>query len=79
MQAQARFSQARDNWQRVQDTNEDPVNPTTSKDATGKIVRNKLNDAQRQSYYIAYVQAELALHQAAQAVERGGDSERKRA
>jgi HlyD family secretion protein len=80
VQAQARYSQARDNWQRVQDTNEDPVNPTKTTGANGTVARNKLNDAQRQSYYTAYVQAESALHQAEQAVEQaqvGFDSARQ--
>jgi HlyD family secretion protein len=70
MQAQASYSQARDNWQRAQDTNKDPITPSKGEDANGKDIPNKLNDAQRQSYYTAYAQAEAALHQAEQAVQQ---------
>jgi HlyD family secretion protein len=68
-QAQANYSQARDNWQRAQDNDKDPINPSKGKDANGKDIPNKLNDAQRQSYYTAFVQAEAALHQAEQALQ----------
>jgi HlyD family secretion protein len=69
-QAQASYSQARDNWQRVQDTGKDPITPSKGKDSSGKDIPNKLNDAQRQSYYTAYAQAEAALHQAEQSVQQ---------
>jgi HlyD family secretion protein len=68
-QAQANYSQARDNWQRAQENDRDPINPSKGKDANGKDIPNKLNDAQRQSYYTAFVQAEAALHQAEQALQ----------
>jgi HlyD family secretion protein len=70
MQAQASYSQARDNWQRAQDTGKDPITPSKGKDSSGKDIPNKLNDAQRQSYYTAYVQAESALQQAEQSIQQ---------
>ena len=47
----------------MQDTGRDPVNPSNT-NAQGKAVPNTLNDAQRQQYYDAFVQAEAALHSA---------------
>ena len=47
----------------MQDTGRDPVNPSNT-NAQGKSVPNTLNDAQRQQYYDAFVQAEAALHSA---------------
>jgi HlyD family secretion protein len=69
-QAQASYSQARDNWQRAQDTGKDPITPSKGTDSSGKDIPNRLNDAQRQSYYTAFVQTESALHQAEQAVQQ---------
>ena len=66
-QAQAGYSTARQNWQSVQDTGRDPYSPTTT-DANGKTAPKKLNDAERQKYYAAFVQAEAALHSAESAV-----------
>jgi HlyD family secretion protein len=68
VQAQVRYSQARDNWQRAQESGKDPITPSKGTDSSGKDIPNKLNDAQRQSYYATYVQAEAALHQAEQGV-----------
>ena len=62
-QAQSAYSTALQNWEYVQETGNDPTNPTTT-DPTGKKVPNKLSDAQRQQYYDTYVQAEAALHSA---------------
>lgn len=62
-QAQAGYSTALQNWQHVQDTGRDPYSPTTT-DANGKATPNKLNDAERQKYYEAFLQAQAALHSA---------------
>jgi HlyD family secretion protein len=67
--AQAAYSTALQNWQYVQDTGRDPINPSTQ-DAQGKSKPNHLNDAQRQQYYEAYVQAESALRTAESAVQQ---------
>jgi HlyD family secretion protein len=67
-QAQARYAQAKEYWQYVQDTGNDPVMPSTTS-STGKKSPNKLSDGQSQNYYAQFVQAEAALHQAEQAVQ----------
>jgi HlyD family secretion protein len=69
-QAQSRYSSALQNWQYVQDTGNDPVQPTRT-NAQGKAVANTLNDAQRRQYYDTFVQAESALHSAEEAVRQG--------
>jgi HlyD family secretion protein len=61
-QAQTQYSTAKQQWQYVQDENADPSNPTVVRD--GKTEKNKLNDAQRQQYYNAFVQAETAMRNA---------------
>jgi HlyD family secretion protein len=66
-QAQSKFATAQKNWQHVQDEGTDPTNPSTT-DAAGKKKPNKLNDAQRQQYYDAFVQAQTALDSAQNAV-----------
>lgn len=68
-QAQARYAQAKEYWQHVQDTGTDPVVPSTTSPTTGKKSSNKLSDGQRANYYSQYVQAEAALHQAEQALQ----------
>jgi RND family efflux transporter MFP subunit len=65
-QAQSRFSTAQQNWQHVQDTGTDPMQPTTSEN--GKSKPNRLNEAQRQQYYDAFVQAQAELRSAEAAV-----------
>jgi HlyD family secretion protein len=67
-QAQARYAQAKEYWQYVQDTGNDPVVPSTTS-STGKKSPNKLSDGQRENYYSQFVQAEAALHQAEQGVQ----------
>jgi HlyD family secretion protein len=62
-QAQSAYATALQSWQHVQERGTDPTNPTTSA-AQGERVPNKLNDAQRQQYYDAFVQAQAALHSA---------------
>ncbi len=69
-QAQASYATAKSNWDRVQDTGKDPVNPSSVNPLTGKKVDNKLNDAQRQQYYTQFVQAEAALRNAEDAVKQ---------
>ncbi|KPV48629.1 hypothetical protein SE17_37040, partial [Kouleothrix aurantiaca] len=66
-QAQSAYSTALQNWQYVQDTGNDPIVPTRT-NAQGKAVANRLNDAQRQQYYGAFVQAEAAMHSAESAL-----------
>jgi HlyD family secretion protein len=62
-QAQSHYATASQNWQYVQDTGRDPVNPSKT-NAQGKAVPNRLNDAQRQQYYDTFVQTEAALRSA---------------
>lgn len=68
-QAQSQYATAKADWDYVQQTGSDPVNPKTSDPQTGKQHANKLSDAQRQQYYDSYVQAEAALRSAERAVE----------
>lgn len=68
-QAQSRYATVKKNWEYVQETGTDPLNPKTTDSLTGKQRANNLNDAQRQQYYDAYVQAEAALHSAERAVD----------
>jgi HlyD family secretion protein len=67
-QAQARYAQAKEYWQTVQDTGNDPVVPSTTS-STGKKTPNKLSDGQRANYYSNFVQAEAGLHQAEQSLQ----------
>src|SRR6266511_5662365 len=48
-QAQSQYATALKNWQYVQDTGNDSTNTSTT-NADGKKVKNKLNDTQRQQY-----------------------------
>ena len=66
-QAQSKFSTANNNWQYVQDSGNDPIQPTKT-GSDGKATDNKLNDAQRQQYADAFVQAQAALQSAQNAV-----------
>lgn len=68
-QAQSKYSTALQNWQHVQDEGTDPTNPTKT-DASGKSKPNSLNDAQRQQYYDAFVQAQAALQSAETGVQQ---------
>jgi HlyD family secretion protein len=67
--AQAAYSTAMQSWQYVQDTGRDPITPSST-DAKGDSKPNRLNDAQRQQYYQAFVQAEADLHTAEAAVQQ---------
>jgi HlyD family secretion protein len=69
-QAQATYAQAKSNWEFAQETGKDPQNPVRGVDAQGKEVANKVNNAQRESYYAQFVQAEAALRNAEAAVQQ---------
>ncbi|HJZ48282.1 MAG TPA: efflux RND transporter periplasmic adaptor subunit [Roseiflexaceae bacterium] len=69
-QAQAGYAQAKNNWERVQNDNVDPMTPKSCNQQTGQCKPNRLNDAQRGSYYSQYIQAEAAMHQAENAVQQ---------
>jgi RND family efflux transporter MFP subunit len=66
---QAAYATAKQNWQYVQDTGRDPITPSTT-NGQGQSKPNRLNDAQRQQYYQAFVQAEADLHTAEAAVQQ---------
>jgi len=68
-QAQSSYATAKKNWDYVQETGRDPLQPSNT-DSKGKEVPNKLNDAERQQYYDAYVQAEAAMHSAEQSMQQ---------
>jgi multidrug resistance efflux pump len=67
-QAQAAYARAKSNWQYVQESGNDPVQPKLCT-ATG-CKPNKLSDAQRNNYYTQFVQAEAAMHQAENSVQQ---------
>ena len=70
-QAQARYAQAKNNYERARESGKDPVVPSKGTDpTTGKDIPNKVNDAQLETYYTAFVQAEAAMHQAETAVQQ---------
>src|SRR5439155_22439324 len=66
-QAQASYATAKSNWDYVQETGRDPINPSKT-NSQGKSVPNTVSDGQRQQYYQSYVQAEAGLHSAERAV-----------
>ena len=66
-QAQARYSQAKYNWETAKETGKDPIVPEVAS-ATGKS-DNKLSDGQLENYYAQFVQAEASLRQAEKSVE----------
>jgi HlyD family secretion protein len=68
IQAQAIYSMAKWNWEEVQRTGNDPVNPSvTGPDGSKK--RNKLNEVQKQQYADAFTRAEADLRVAEVAVQ----------
>lgn len=69
-EAQSSYASAKKNWDYVQETGNDPANPSVTDSKTGQKKANKLNDVQQQQYYNAYVQAEAGLRQAEQAVQQ---------
>src|SRR4051812_16884768 len=68
-QSQSQYATALKNWQYVQDTGNDPTNPSTT-GADGKKVKNKLSDTQRQQYADTYIQAQAALQSAEASVQQ---------
>ncbi|GAB4209587.1 MAG: efflux RND transporter periplasmic adaptor subunit [Roseiflexaceae bacterium] len=68
-QAQSKYATALTNWQHVQDSGTDPLQPTKS-GANNSTVPNTLSDGQRQQYYDSYVQAEAQLRSAEQSVRQ---------
>ena len=68
-QAQSRYATAKQRWDYVQETSRDPIN-TTVDPQTGSRIGVRLNDAQRQQYYDAFVQAEAAMHSAEASVQQ---------
>lgn len=67
-QAQARYAQAKYNWEYAQDSGNDPIVPDVT-NSQGKPVENKLSDGQQENYYAQFVQAEAALRQAEKSVD----------
>lgn len=67
--AQSAYATAKGDWEFVRETGQDPTNPET-RDASGKEIKNRLNDTQRQQYYDAFVAAEARLRAAEVAVEQ---------
>jgi RND family efflux transporter MFP subunit len=67
-QAQSRYATAKQQWDYVQETGRDPLQPST-RDGDGDNVPNKLNDAERQQYYDSFVQAEAAMRSAEQSMQ----------
>lgn len=61
--AQARYAQAKYNWDYVQDTGNDPITPNVTS-SSGKKSANKLSEGGRQNYAAQFQQAEAALKQA---------------
>ncbi|KAB8145057.1 efflux RND transporter periplasmic adaptor subunit [Chloroflexia bacterium SDU3-3] len=66
--AQASYAAAKHNWDYVQETGNDPTNPTTT-NSSGNKVANSLNDSERQQYYNTFVQAEASLNNAQTSVQ----------
>jgi HlyD family secretion protein len=60
IQAQSTYSMAKWNWEEIQRTGNDPVNPSLA-GPDGKSKRNKLNDVQKQQYADAFTRAEADL------------------
>ena len=67
--AQARYAQAKYNWEYVQDTGNDPIQTSSTNPTTGKKSPNKLTEGQRQNYASQFQQAEAALNQAQESVK----------
>jgi multidrug resistance efflux pump len=69
-QAQARYAQAKYNWEYVQDTGRDPVVPDARVGTPQGVVEvpNEASGGLQEQYYAQYVQAEAALRQAEEAV-----------
>jgi HlyD family secretion protein len=71
VQAKTAYSTAKWNWEHVQERGTDPLNPSVPDAAhPGQTRANELNDAQKQQYHDAFVQAERNLHSAELAVRQ---------
>jgi multidrug resistance efflux pump len=68
VQAQARYAQAKINWESVESDGIDPIVRVVT-DAQGRPHPNKVSDASRNNYYNTFVQAEAAMRAAEQGVE----------
>ncbi|HEU4325267.1 MAG TPA: biotin/lipoyl-binding protein [Roseiflexaceae bacterium] len=69
-QAQSAYATAKQNWEFVQDTGNNPTVPEVTDPRTGQKEDNKVSDGQRQQVYDTYVQAEAQLRSAETAVEQ---------
>jgi HlyD family secretion protein len=67
--AQSSYSTAKQNWDYVQDNGRDPLSSIVDPQ-TGKRSRPKVTDQERQQYYDAFVQAELAMRNAESALKQ---------
>jgi RND family efflux transporter MFP subunit len=68
---QQNYATAKGNWEFVQETGNDPTNPSSPNPAKpGERIPNKLNDTQRQQYYDTFVSAEAALRSSEASVEQ---------
>jgi HlyD family secretion protein len=67
--AQSTYATAQANWNKVQDTGENPINPSVT-DAQGNSSKNKVSDGQRQQYYDAFVQAQASMQSAEYALQQ---------
>jgi HlyD family secretion protein len=71
VQAQAAYATAKSNWDFVQDTGNNPQQPSLGVNPqTGKEIENDVSNSQREAIYAVFVQAEAALRQAEQAVQQ---------
>jgi HlyD family secretion protein len=68
-QTQNNYSLAKQNWDYVQETGRDPQNRFTDP-TTGKSSNVKVSDEQRQQYYNAFLNAEIALRNAENALQQ---------
>ncbi|HEU5103925.1 MAG TPA: HlyD family efflux transporter periplasmic adaptor subunit [Roseiflexaceae bacterium] len=71
VEAQTAYSTAKYQWEYVERTGNDPINPTVADPKrAGATKNNHLNDFARQQYQDAFVQAERNLHSAELAVQQ---------
>lgn len=70
VQAQARYAQAKANWDYIEATGNEPMNPSVTDPRTGKSKPNKASDGAREAYYAQFIQAEAAMHAAEAQVEQ---------
>lgn len=68
-QAQARYATAKANWDYVQGTGNDPLQPSRT-DSQGRSVDNELSDAQQRQYADSFTEAESSLRSAELALKQ---------